>query len=627
MMANSIVENESTFGSNFTTFDDNSSNLSSEREDFLLVLVSSLTGSTAQGRNQKRALTIIEACGVQPEVLDAADPANTLVRDELCEMSGIRGVFPQFFLVQGDRTSFFADFAEVEHMNEEGTLAEWLSMELPIANQSSKLSRKIADEKGVNKTASTTASSSTTNGDQSYIFQNDSTQADIDGDRCNAESDIEYAPSSTTEDLLNMGSTVSKILGSFDKTTNVSEEESQRQEQNNESKTENDNRNMVVSVLTAASAQDEWSDPMLLDRFEDEIQALEDYLQESEEKEEGQRQDSPRADTRPVEDNGDAQPKKFQKKSEYESKVKSAARMFETKSQTQKSPISSRRITNRFIANDKRNESKHREDERKSHENKCNSMSSQSSTATTISMSPASSTSRSPERNRSNQKTAVDVIPSTAPSPKAVPYNENKNNDKEISCMDTVSTRSETEQLLQAEVEELRRKCEKLTAERYIMEGQLKEARQRNKIDEQRTNDRHDVGTIHKFQLIQATRCAICSKAFKPNPSSPNVPISSQTCGHSICRSCCHKRLSAARRHRDESTLNSSEHLRNTISRDLFMCGMGNMSHVYSPSFDEHQRLVHECESCPICSTPRGFRPGKLNTNESLCTVLELLQD
>ena len=72
---------------------------------------------------------MIQACGVQPEVLDAADPANVLVRDELCDMSGIRGIYPQFFLVQGDKTSFFADFAELEHMNEEGTLAEWLSME------------------------------------------------------------------------------------------------------------------------------------------------------------------------------------------------------------------------------------------------------------------------------------------------------------------------------------------------------------------------------------------------------------------------------------------------------------------------------------------------------------------
>ena len=131
-MANSIVDNENPFGPNFASFDDTSSTLF-ERIDFLLVLVSSsLSGSTAQGRNQKRALTILEACGVQPEVLDAADPANALVRNELCEMSGIKGKYPQFFLVQGDRTSFFADFAEVEQMNEEGTLAEWLSMELPM---------------------------------------------------------------------------------------------------------------------------------------------------------------------------------------------------------------------------------------------------------------------------------------------------------------------------------------------------------------------------------------------------------------------------------------------------------------------------------------------------------------
>ncbi|KAG7357117.1 MSP major sperm protein domain containing protein [Nitzschia inconspicua] len=105
----------------------------SAREDFLLMLVSTLSGSVVQQKKQKRALTILEACGVQPEILDAADPSNALVRDELCELSGMpKGEYPQFFLVQGDKTEFFADFAELEHMNEDGTLIEWLGMEIPV---------------------------------------------------------------------------------------------------------------------------------------------------------------------------------------------------------------------------------------------------------------------------------------------------------------------------------------------------------------------------------------------------------------------------------------------------------------------------------------------------------------
>lgn len=112
--------------------------MSSMREDFLLVLVSSMSGSLVQAKNQKRAVTILAGCGIHPEVLDAADPSNATVRDELCEMSGIRGHYPQFFLVQGDQTTFFADFADLEHMNEEGTLMEWLGVAItsqPLPNE------------------------------------------------------------------------------------------------------------------------------------------------------------------------------------------------------------------------------------------------------------------------------------------------------------------------------------------------------------------------------------------------------------------------------------------------------------------------------------------------------------
>ena len=51
-------------------------------------------------KNQQIALTILEDIGIQPEVLDAADPNNDIVRDELFGMSGINGNFPQFFLFQ-----------------------------------------------------------------------------------------------------------------------------------------------------------------------------------------------------------------------------------------------------------------------------------------------------------------------------------------------------------------------------------------------------------------------------------------------------------------------------------------------------------------------------------------------
>lgn len=612
-MPNSIVDDENAhmFASTFS-FDDASSALS-EREDFMLALVTSLSGSTAQGRNQKRALTILEACGVQPEVLDAADPGNTLVCDELCEMSGLRGVFPQFFLVQGDKTSFFADFDELEHMNDEDTLAEWLSMELPIA----KLSFKNNDHANGGSTSTNTP---VNNDDRSRISQSYFKQDDVNVNCSGIESDHEYAASSNTEDLLNISS-VSKILNSFDTKNIVPDEHLEHQAplvDENNSEIDDYKKNMILSVPSTSTAQDEWSNPLLQEQYEDEILALEDYLQDREEDEGEQYQQQQGVQKRSVEKKGGRQ-------------GVSGTRIYETPNL--QSSISSRSNKDDSTGKKENNdEKKAQKDGRHCHEDKHNSISLSSSTSTTALISPTSSSSRSPDRHRLHKNLAVNNL-----SPPPLSRHKNKTNDKESSCnvstetvstrSETVSTRSETEQLLQAEIEELRRNCEKLTAERYIMEGQLKEVRRRNKDNEQCSSDRQSIGTVHKFQLQQTMRCASCTNVFKSNPSSVNAPIASRACGHSICRNCCHKRLSAVRRHRDGNTVNSSERLRNTISSDLFMCGMGEMSQVYAPSFDERQRQLRECESCPICCAPKAFRHRKLCVNESLCIVLKLLEN
>ena len=608
-MPNSIVDNENahTFASKFMSFDDASSTLS-EREDFLLVLVSSLLESTTQGRNQKRALTLIEACGVQPEVLDAADPANALVRDELCEMSGIREVFPQFFLVQGDCTSFFADFAELQHMNEEGMLAEWLSMELPIAKLSSKNNQVNDGDECTNTPA---------NDDCNHISQRCSTNDNRTLHSSGIESDHESVLSSSTEDLFSVAS-LSKILNSI-----VPDEQLQHQyphiEERNR-KIDDDNQNVILSMPTASTAQDEWSDPLLLERYEDEILALEDYLQEREEDEGENIQGQRGVQDRNLEQKEEMRLENLQEGSKCNDYNSDVLVYLDPNLQSSDS------------SNKDDSGEKEKNKEKKVQENKCSSVSSLSCTATTVTNTPTSSSSlsRSPDRHRLHENSVVNNSALPFPSPSPSLCHTNKNNGKDILCnvsMETVSTRSETEQLLRAKVEELRRKCEILTAERYIVEGQLKEARQRNNYDKQHSSDRQNIGTIHKFQLQQTLICACCTKVFKSNLSSLNAPIASQSCGHSICRNCCHKRLSATRRHRDENTMNSSERLRSTISSDLFMCGMGDISQVYSPSFEERQRQLQECESCPICYASRAFRRGKLYVNESLCVVLKLLDN
>jgi hypothetical protein len=246
-------------------------------------------------------------------------------------------------------------------------------------------------------------------------------------------------------------------------------------------------------------------------------------------------------------------------------------------------------------------------------------------TATTATITPTSSSSpsRSHEENQhrySNNKNRA--------SPSSLNRNGNINRDDipiNVS-METFSTQSETEHSLEAEVERLTHKCEELIAERYIMEGQLQEASEK---EERSSSSRcsggsHGNGTIHKFQLQQTMRCGYCLKVFKSDQSSLNTPIASQSCGHSICRNCCHERLSTsrkARRRRRNKNMDSSQRLRSTIRSDLFLC-VGDMNQVYSSSSDDEN---DDCESCPICRAPKAFRDGKLHVNESLCGVLKLL--
>jgi MSP (Major sperm protein) domain len=149
--------------------------------------------------------------------------------------------------------------------------------------------------------------------------------------------------------------------------------------------------------------------------------------------------------------------------------------------------------------------------------------------------------------------------------------------------------------MLQAEIENLRRKCEEMTAERYILEQQLEDARER---------ESHNCGggAIHKFQLQQTMRCGCCLKVFRSDANSVMAPIASQSCGHSICRNCCFRGSSRYRRRPKHS-----------LSSDLLMC-VGDM---HSLSLDDG--------SCPICQAPAAFCGPKLNVNHSLCLVLKLL--
>ena len=782
-MPNSIIFNDdSSYASTF-----------SSREDFLLVLVSSSIMSAGsnhqvQMKNQKRALTILEAIGIQPEVLDAADPANDIVRDELYGMSGIREKFPQFFLVQGDRTSFFADFMELDNMNEEGTLAEWLRMEIP----------SVATLKRPNKKPVNANTNANTNANMIDIF--------------------------------NVAS-ATKILSSMDDVSDAQQHHHhhhlrQQQQQNHECEEKE-------KIPTATTTQEEWSDPLLLERYEDEISALENFLNEREQQEGHQHDDDDDDDNIQEENektitimNEKEERIRLEKKemiSSSKNRKRGKQRNFRNKSspqhniassvvdntmdkhqkeeqeedvstaciyevpnlQSMQSLISSddddevetttaagtsdldlriqpdkdihfwlrddsprctitlsnissshsplafkikssdnhrymvhpsvgivkpqttvpitvflldeakeelssmfRKLgsTIEFQQNNDDNLSiewcgastdfsnqltedydkdfntllsywdssshHHRNNDCWSSEQSvlriqintdgkvCNNISPHHyhrrhqslevsplspSTATTATITPTSSSSPSRSHEETHHRYSNNK---NRASPSSLHRNGNINSeDIPINVsMETFSTRSETEHLLEAEVERLTYKCEELAAERYIMVGQLKETSEKEERSSSShcSGGSHGNGTIHKFQLQQTMRCGYCLKVFKSDQSTLNTPIASQSCGHSICRNCCHERLSTsrkARRRRRNKSMDSSQRLRSTIRSDLFLC-VGDMNQVYSSSSDDEN---DDCESCPICRAPKAFRDGKLHVNESLCEVLKLL--
>ena len=102
---------------------------SNNDDDFLLVLISSTAVTKTQIKRQNVAMTILDANGLSPEVLDAADPNNSNVKDELLKLSNRSGQYPQFFVVDRDETIFLGGYDDLFHANEHGKVLEWLSME------------------------------------------------------------------------------------------------------------------------------------------------------------------------------------------------------------------------------------------------------------------------------------------------------------------------------------------------------------------------------------------------------------------------------------------------------------------------------------------------------------------
>eukprot|EP00526_Cylindrotheca_closterium_P008915 CAMPEP_0113634394 /NCGR_PEP_ID=MMETSP0017_2-20120614/17907_1 /TAXON_ID=2856 /ORGANISM="Cylindrotheca closterium" /LENGTH=514 /DNA_ID=CAMNT_0000545087 /DNA_START=248 /DNA_END=1792 /DNA_ORIENTATION=- /assembly_acc=CAM_ASM_000147 len=105
-----------------------------------VMLMSTQSGSNKQKNDCRASQQILESIGVQPTIVDGADPLSKKKRDKLFRVSGIQGNYPQFFVlpkgmsekieeedeeeevVKGD-AMFFGDYNMLSEKRKNGTLA------------------------------------------------------------------------------------------------------------------------------------------------------------------------------------------------------------------------------------------------------------------------------------------------------------------------------------------------------------------------------------------------------------------------------------------------------------------------------------------------------------------------
>ncbi|KAL3943677.1 MAG: hypothetical protein SGBAC_002258 [Bacillariaceae sp.] len=93
----------------------------------LLMLFSSTTIHRNQQTNQHRAVVVLKAKNINYESVDGSDATLVATRDALMRLSNLRGMFPQFFLVEGALISFVGTFETIEDLNDRGVLKSLVS--------------------------------------------------------------------------------------------------------------------------------------------------------------------------------------------------------------------------------------------------------------------------------------------------------------------------------------------------------------------------------------------------------------------------------------------------------------------------------------------------------------------
>ncbi|CAJ1970042.1 unnamed protein product [Cylindrotheca closterium] len=91
----------------------------------LLLLISTMKVCRKQHHRQDRAMQILRAKRIPFDTVDAADQTLIERRNELFEISGIRGQYPQFFLTEKTgETHYIGDWDTIENINDTSGLPQ-----------------------------------------------------------------------------------------------------------------------------------------------------------------------------------------------------------------------------------------------------------------------------------------------------------------------------------------------------------------------------------------------------------------------------------------------------------------------------------------------------------------------
>jgi len=98
----------------------------------LVVLVSNGVSDLTQASSQRKTMNLLNAKKLPYVEVDGMNPEHRESRNELFEISGTRGHYPQFFFVhQNGSTSYFGDWEKIEAINETSCLPKEILQKHP----------------------------------------------------------------------------------------------------------------------------------------------------------------------------------------------------------------------------------------------------------------------------------------------------------------------------------------------------------------------------------------------------------------------------------------------------------------------------------------------------------------